>query len=70
MSARKKRFVHYGEYAAEVDISVRENDQAWGPYISMDDGLKLERVRSALKTGDINMARKEAKVFKMLPLPA
>ncbi|MBS3647447.1 hypothetical protein KEU06_02260 [Pseudaminobacter sp. 19-2017] len=68
MTRRSTRFVHAGKYAAEVEIDTIPDDGAWGPYFSMDDALKLDRVRSALKRGDIAAASRDARVFELMPL--
>jgi hypothetical protein len=70
MNRKVKRFVHGGHYAAEVEVELIPDDNAWGPYLSMDDALKLERVEIALNKGDVEAAAKEAKVFKLLPVSA
>lgn len=70
MSRRINRFVHAGRYAAEVPVELIPDDNAWGPYLSMNDALKLERVERALKRGDIASASREARVYELLPVSA
>ncbi len=70
MNRKTIRFVHADRYAAEVEIELAPDDGAWGPYISKDDALKLDRVRSALKRGDVASAAREARVFELMPLSA
>jgi hypothetical protein len=70
MSGRVTRLVYAGRYAAEVSVELIPDDDAWGPYLSMDDALKLERVRSALERGEITAAAREARVFEFLPISA
>lgn len=64
------RFVHSGRYAAEVEVELIPDDNAWGPYLSLSDALKLERVEDALRAGDLIAASREAKVFELLPISA
>jgi hypothetical protein len=70
MSRRTFRFVHTDKYAAEVEVDLIPDDGAWGPYLSKEDALKLDRVRSALKRGDIAAASRESRVFQLMPLSA
>jgi hypothetical protein len=70
MNRKAVRFVHADRYAAEVEVELIPDDDAWGPYLSQDDALKLDRVRSALKRGDIAAASREARVFELMPLSA
>ena len=70
MNRRAFRFVHADKYAAEVEVELIPDDGAWGPYLSKEDVLKLDRVRSALKRGDIAAASREARVFQLMPLSA
>lgn len=64
------KFVHVGKYAAVVDVVRIPDDDAWGPYLSVDDALKIEAVEKALKTGDIAGASKLARVFELKPVAA
>lgn len=70
MNRNAFRFVHTDKYAAEVEVELVADDGAWGPYLSKEDALKLDRVRSALKRGDIAAASREARVFQLMPLSA
>ena len=62
------RFIHEGKYAADVQVDLDYDDNAWGPILVPADVQKLERVRLALRRGDIKAAVKEAKVFELVPL--
>ena len=46
------------------------DDEAWGPYLSVDDGLKLERVQKALEAGDLKAAAALARVYELTPVVA
>ena len=62
MNTRKHtKFVHEGNYAAEVEIGIIDSENGWAPHISLDDALKLDCVRESLKSGDVGTARKYAK---------
>ncbi|WP_274629589.1 hypothetical protein [Arvimicrobium flavum] len=70
MKRKAVRFVHTDRYAAEVEIELVPDDGAWGPYISKEDALKLDRIRALLKRGDVAAASREARVFELLPVSA
>lgn len=70
MSKFETRFVHAGKYAAEVTIETIPDDDAWGPYLSVEDALKLEAVEQALKAGDIAAASKLGRVYELKPIAA
>lgn len=70
MSRKVTRLVHAGKYVAEVTVESIPDDGAWGPYLSVDDALKLERVEKALKANDLKAASKDAKVYEMTPVAA
>ncbi len=59
-----------GKYVAEVFIDLVEGDTEWAPYVSEQDVLKLDRVRLALRRGDIAAAAGEARVFELTPVSA
>ena len=62
------RFIHEGRYAAEVEITLIDDETPWAPIVAKEDAFKTDRVRLALRRGDIKAAAKEAKVFELLPL--
>lgn len=62
------KHVHEGKYVADVQVDLHYDDTPWGPTLTPADVQKLERVRLALRRGDIKAAAKEAKVFELLPL--
>jgi len=65
-----KRLVHVGKYVAEVEVENIPDDDAWGPYLSLADALKLERVEKALKAGDLKAVGREARVYELKPVAA
>jgi hypothetical protein len=66
MNQTKTQFIHEGRYAAEVEII--NEDSPWSPIVAKEDVFKTDRVRLALRRGDVAAAAKEAKVFEMMPL--
>ena len=63
-----KKLVHEGQYVAEVEIGLLDTDEGWSPYLSLDDALKLDDVRDALRRGDLHKAGRLARVFTLTPL--
>lgn len=72
MKNQRVEIIHEGKFAAEVPIVVIEDegDGGWAPYVSLDDVRKLERVRAALRAGDVAQAMRWAKVFELKPVAA
>ena len=70
MSRKSKQLIHEGKYAAEVPIELIEDETGWSPYVSSEDVRKIDRVRLALRRGDIAAATREARVFELLPISA
>jgi hypothetical protein len=64
---KSTRLISEGRYAAQVDIECWY-DESWAPTMSTDDARKLERVRLALRRGDIAEAAKDSQVFELTPL--
>lgn len=60
--------VRIGTYVAEVEVELIETDEGWSPYFSLQDALKIDRVRAALHRGNHTEASREAKVYELLPL--
>ena len=63
MSATITKRLCHGNLMAEVKVTSIPDDGAWGPYLSLDDASKLDRVNRALKSGDVDAASKDATVF-------
>ena len=65
MTEKAIQYFRVGKYAAEVEIDDIFDDTAWSPYVSCDDALKLDRVRTALETNEVASAAREAKVLEL-----
>ena len=62
------KLIHLGEYVAEVDIELIYTDDDWSPYLSVNDAMKLDDVREALRQKDFATATKLARIYKLSPL--
>ena len=62
------RFVHEGEYVAEVKVELLESAEGWAPYLSLEGAERLDEVREALRLGDLTTASKLARVFRLTPV--
>ncbi len=67
---RQLKFVHVGEYVAEVEVELIYTDEGWSPYLSLSDALKLDEVRELLRQGEVEIAARLARVFKLIPVAA
>lgn len=69
MSVRQKiKYVHEGQYVAEVSVEVVESETGWSPTISLEDAYKLDDVKDALKAGDLQAAAKYGRVYELRPV--
>jgi len=69
MKQRKKsKYVHEGQYVAEVDVELLEDETGWSPYLSVEDAYKLDDVRDALRRGDIEAATKYGRIYELRPV--
>ena len=62
------KLVHLGEYIAEVDVELVYTDDDWSPYLSVDDAMKLDDIREALRQKDFDTATRLARVYRLAPL--
>ena len=62
------KLVHVGNYVAEVDLELIENESGWSPYLSLEDAYKLDDVRDALERGDLRYASRLSRVFALTPV--
>ena len=69
MKQRKKsKYVHEGQYVAEVKVALVEDDTGWSPYLSVEDANKLDDVRDALRQGDLESASRYGRIYELRPL--
>ena len=62
------KLIHEGRYVAEVEVELIETEEGWSPYLSLEDGQKLDDVRKALRRGDLKRASHLARVFQLTPV--
>ena len=71
MTKRKQtKLVREGQYAAEVEVELVDSDEAWAPYLSLEDAERLDDIRDALRRGDLQRAGRLARVFELTPVQA
>jgi hypothetical protein len=69
MNQRKKsKYVHEGQYVAEVEVELVEDDTGWSPYLSVADAYKLDDARDALRQGDLESAAKYGRIYELRPV--
>jgi len=64
------KLVHEGKYVAEVEVEIIDSENSWSPFISLEDALKLDSVREALRANDIDVAKNMATVYILKPVAA
>ncbi len=64
------KMIREGDYIAEVSVEMICDETGWSPYLSVRDAEKLDKVRDALRNGNIGMAGRIARIFKLLPIAA
>jgi hypothetical protein len=65
---RKTKYVHEGQYVAEVDVELIKDETEWSPYLSIEDACKLDDVRKALRNGDLQSASRHARLYELRPV--
>ena len=69
MKRRKKtKYVHEGQYLAEVEVDLVEDETEWSPYLSIEDAYKLDDVRDALRQGDLESAARYGRIYELRPV--
>ncbi len=66
-----RRLVREGDFVAEVDVHLIEEEGGWSPYLSLEDADKLDAVRDVLRSGDIQRGAKLAtRLYRLTPVEA
>jgi hypothetical protein len=68
--SRRTKLIHEGRHAAEIPVDLIEDESGWSPYLSVEDALKLDAVRDALRRGDVAVAARHGRIFELVPLTA
>ena len=64
----KSKYVHEGQYVAEIEVTLLEDDTGWSPYLSVEEACKLDDARDALRRGDMESAARYGKVYELRPI--
>ena len=59
------KLIYEGQYIAEVNIDLIEENTGWSPYLSLEDAQKLDEVRQALRRSDLKSAGRLAHVYTL-----
>ena len=65
MSRTTVKMLHEGDYAAEVEVELIEDETGWSPYLAAEDARKLDALRRALAKGDLHTATRLGKVYRL-----
>lgn len=65
---KRTKLVHEGRYVAAVEVTLVEDETEWAPYLRLEDAYRLDDVREALKTGDIQSAARYGQVYELHPV--
>lgn len=66
-----KRLVRGGDFVAEVEVRLVEDESGWSLYLSSEDAFKLDDVRDALRAGDVKRAAQlAARLYRLTPVDA
>ena len=65
------KMIHEGKYIAEMEVTlINTTDDDWAPYLSLEDALRIDSVREALRNSDIKTAKKSAKIYLLSEIAA
>ena len=64
------KLIHEGDYVAEVEVEVLDDDEGWGPTMSLEEASRLDRLRVALRQNDLTSALEIARVYRLTPVKA
>jgi hypothetical protein len=63
------KLVREGDLLADVTVRLRDDAGAWSPALTLEDARKLDEVRRALRSGDLQRASQLSDhVYRLTPL--
>jgi len=62
------KFIHEGQYVAEVKVDLIVSADSWSPFLSLEDAYKLDDAREALRRGDIETASHIGRIYALKPI--
>ena len=65
---RSSKLIRENQYVVEVNIELMDAKEGWAPYMSLDDALKLDDARSALRRGDLEVASQLGRLYSLTPV--
>ena len=66
MTERRTERIREGNYVAEFEIRLLDDPQSpWSPYVDPEDVRKTDRIRLALRRGDMVAIAGEARVYEL-----
>ncbi|MCD6328295.1 hypothetical protein J7M28_12210 [bacterium] len=69
MRRKKTKYIHEGHYVAEVEVELIEDEGGWSPYLSLDEALRLDSLRNALRQGNLTSAARYGRIYELRPVP-
>lgn len=64
----RTKLVREGQYVAEVDVELIDDETGWAPYLSLGDAQRLDDVREALSRNDLVRAGRFGRIFRLTPV--
>ena len=64
----KTKYVHEGQYVAEVKVTLIEDETGWSPLLSLEDAYRLDDVRDALRRNDLDSAAQHGRIYELRPV--
>lgn len=64
----KTKRIYVGNIMAEIEVSMTDEPEAWGPHIRPEELDRIDQVRRDLKSGNLKSAARQAKLYSVVPL--
>jgi hypothetical protein len=61
------KYIDEGQLVAEVEVEAIEDDSSWSPYLPVADAIRRDKVREALRRGDLKAAASLSRVCRLEP---
>ena len=65
---KTNKLIRDGSLVAEIQVELSDENDPWGPTMSLDDAERVDKVRSAMRRHDYDTVRSLGRLYRLVPV--